>query len=115
LFAAVFNSGAYFGPAVGGLVLAWLVSAAGWRATFLVCSAVGFVWLLAWMIWFRKPEEAGWLSAEERALILRAVDTPARWSMDLSAHAVSSMRTPCRFTARSDRPGTRRPESAWRC
>jgi len=74
LFAAVFNSGAYFGPAVGGLVLAWLVSAAGWRVTFLVCSAVGFFWLLAWMIWFRKPEEASWLSAEERALILRERD-----------------------------------------
>jgi len=74
LFAAVFNSGAYFGPAVGGLVLAWLVSAAGWRVTFLVCAAVGFVWLLPWMIWFRKPEEASWLSAEERALILRERD-----------------------------------------
>jgi MFS family permease len=74
LFAAVFNSGAYFGPAVGGLVLASLVSAVGWRVTFLVCSAVGFVWLLAWMIWFRKPEEANWLGAEERALILRERD-----------------------------------------
>jgi MFS family permease len=78
LFAAVFNSGAYFGPAVGGLVLAWLVSAAGWRVTFLVCAAVGFIWLLAWMIWFRKPEEASWLGAEERALILRERDGGAK-------------------------------------
>jgi ACS family glucarate transporter-like MFS transporter len=71
LFAAIFNGGAYFGPAIGGLVLAWLVSAVGWRTTFLICAAIGFVWLLAWMIWFRKPEEASWLSDEERALILR--------------------------------------------
>jgi MFS family permease len=71
LFAAFFNSGAYFGPAIGGLVLAWLVSAAGWRATFLICAALGFLWLVAWMIWFRKPEEASWLSDEERAFILR--------------------------------------------
>ncbi len=71
LFAAIFNGGAYFGPAIGGLVLAWLVSAAGWRMTFLICAAIGFLWLLAWMIWFRKPEEAGWLSDEERAFILR--------------------------------------------
>lgn len=78
LFAAVFNSGAYFGPAIGGLVLASLVSAAGWRATFLVCAAIGFVWLLAWMIWFRKPEEVSWLSAEERAFILRERDGGAR-------------------------------------
>ena len=71
LFAAIFNAGAYFGPAIGGLVLAWLVSVAGWRATFLVCATMGFIWLVAWMVWFRKPEEATWLSDEERALILR--------------------------------------------
>jgi ACS family glucarate transporter-like MFS transporter len=71
LFAAIFNGGAYFGPALGGLVLAGLVSQLGWRTTFLICAALGFVWLLAWLIWFRKPEEASWLSEEERAFILR--------------------------------------------
>ena len=71
LFAAIFNSGAYFGPAVGGLVLTWLVATAGWRAAFFVCAAIGFVWLAAWLIWFRQPEQAGWLSSEERAMILR--------------------------------------------
>jgi MFS family permease len=71
LFAAVFNGGAYFGPAIGGLVLASLVSAVGWRVTFLICAAIGLVWLLAWMIWFRKPEEVSWLTDEERAFILR--------------------------------------------
>jgi MFS family permease len=70
LFAAIFNSGAYFGPAVGGLVLTWLVATAGWRAAFFVCSAIGFVWLGAWLIWFRLPEQASWLSNEERAMIL---------------------------------------------
>jgi MFS family permease len=71
LFAAIFNSGAYFGPAVGGLVLTWLVSTAGWRTAFFVCSAIGFVWLAAWLIWYRQPERASWLSSEERAMILR--------------------------------------------
>jgi MFS family permease len=71
LFTAIFNGGAYFGPAIGGLVLAGLVGAVGWRMTFLICAAIGFVWLLAWMIWFRKPEEVSWLSDEERAFIVR--------------------------------------------
>jgi MFS family permease len=71
LFAAIFNSGAYFGPAVGGLVLTWLVATAGWRTAFFVCAAIGFVWLVAWLIWFRQPEQASWLSNEERAMILR--------------------------------------------
>jgi MFS family permease len=74
LFATIFNSGAYFGPAVGGLVLTWLVSAAGWRSAFFVCAVLGFVWLAAWLIWFRLPEQASWLSKEERDLILRERD-----------------------------------------
>ena len=71
LCAAIFNGGAYFGPAVGGLVLSSLVASAGWRTAFFVCAAIGFVWLAAWLIWFRLPEQASWLSSEERAMILR--------------------------------------------
>ncbi len=48
-----------------------LVSAAGWRATFYVCGAIGFVWLAAWLIWFRQPEQAIWLGDDERQMILR--------------------------------------------
>src|ERR1700721_2599450 len=34
-------------------------------------AGIGFVWLGAWLIWFRLPEKASWLSSEERAMILR--------------------------------------------
>jgi MFS family permease len=73
-FTTVFNSGAYFGPAIGGLLLTSLVAASGWRSAFFLCAAVGFIWLAAWLIWFRQPEQASWLNAEERALILRERD-----------------------------------------
>src|SRR6201994_2572855 len=42
LFAAIFNGGAYFGPAVGGLVLAWLFRVAGGGTPFSVFRAGGF-------------------------------------------------------------------------
>ncbi|MGI4955057.1 MAG: MFS transporter [Janthinobacterium lividum] len=74
LFTTVFNSGAYFGPAVGSLTLATLIGFAGWRAAFYVCGAIGFVWLAAWLVWFRKPSEASWLDAEERAMLMRDCD-----------------------------------------
>jgi MFS family permease len=78
LFTTVFNSGAYFGPAIGGLVLAWLVDLAGWRSAFFACGAIGFCWLAAWLVWFRQPEQATWLTTEERTLILneRSVTAP---------------------------------------
>ncbi len=71
LVTTIFNSGAYFGPAIGGLVLGALISVWGWRVTFYACGAVGFVWLAAWLIWFRQPERVSWLSEEERQMILR--------------------------------------------
>ena len=70
LFTTIFNSGAYFGPAIGGLVLAWVAAEAGWRATFYLSGGIGFIWLAAWLIWFRRPEHARWLTAEERTHIL---------------------------------------------
>ena len=75
LFTTIFNSGAYFGPAVGSLGLAALVSAAGWRSAFFLCGAIGFVWLVAWLAWFRNPAEAAWLGVAERDMLMR--DCPA--------------------------------------
>jgi len=69
--AAVFNTGSYAGPALGALLIAWLMSVAGWRMAFFGAGAVGIVWVLAWLTWFRAPEQAGFLGAGERVLILR--------------------------------------------
>jgi MFS family permease len=71
LFTTVFNSGAYFGPAVGSITLAWLAAEYGWRSAFYACGIIGFIWLAAWLIWFRQPEQTSWLGEEERAFILR--------------------------------------------
>jgi MFS family permease len=68
---AVFNSGAYFGPAIGSIILSALVAFAGWRAAFYVCGAVGFVWLAFWLAAYRTPERAAWLDPSERQMILR--------------------------------------------
>lgn len=78
LASTIFNGGAYFGPAVGGVALASLVAVAGWRSGFYACGAIGFIWLAAWLVWFRQPEQVGWLAAEERRMILRErADTQA--------------------------------------
>ncbi len=89
LFTTVFNSGAYFGPAVGSLTLATLVGYTGWRAAFYVCGAIGFIWLAAWLVWFRKPAEAAWLGTEERAMLVRdcapaSPGTAARGSLGIA-------------------------------
>jgi ACS family glucarate transporter-like MFS transporter len=71
LATVVFNSGGYAGPAIGALLVAAAVSVFGWRGGFFTAGAIGFVWLGIWLSWFRRPEDAGHLSEQERATILR--------------------------------------------
>jgi ACS family glucarate transporter-like MFS transporter len=71
----IFNSGAYFGPALGAVGLSWLVSVAGWRWSFAICGLVGFVWLAFWLVFFRTPEKARWLPEAERRIIERDRET----------------------------------------
>jgi len=67
---ATYNSGAYAGPALGSIVAAALVTAYGWRTAFVVLGGIGFVWLAAWLVWFRDPAQAKWLGEGEREKIL---------------------------------------------
>jgi len=70
LITTLFNGGSTAGPAVGALLTSLLISLFNWRTTFVLLGALGFVWLVAWMIWFRQPESARWLSEAERTRIL---------------------------------------------
>jgi ACS family glucarate transporter-like MFS transporter len=74
---AMFNSGSYAGPAICSLLLGALVAIVGWRWSFVVAGGIGFLWLAAWMIWFKSPEEASWLGEDERAKIIAERQSPA--------------------------------------
>ncbi|HET6306186.1 MAG TPA: MFS transporter [Rhodopila sp.] len=69
-FTALFNSGAVAGPAIGAVLMGWLVSTFQWRIAFVVLGGIGLVWLALWLIWFGQPERVTWLSARERDKIL---------------------------------------------
>lgn len=74
LVTTLFNGGSSAGPALGALVTAALVEAAGWRTTFVVLGIIGYVWLAAWWFWYAEPERATWLSEDERRTILAGRD-----------------------------------------
>lgn len=68
---SMFNSGSYAGPAICSVLLGALVAAFGWRLSFVIAGAIGFVWLGAWLIFFNTPEKARWLKSGEREMIIR--------------------------------------------
>ncbi len=66
----VWSAGSFLGPALGAVVTASIASAWGWRAAFIFLGALGFVWLACNLIWFDRPENVSWLSADERKKII---------------------------------------------
>jgi ACS family glucarate transporter-like MFS transporter len=71
---AIFGAGSAAGPAIGAVTISYLVGAYGWRTGFVVAGAVGFIWVLAWVLVFDRPEKVRWLGSVEREKILRERD-----------------------------------------
>lgn len=65
----IFNSGANVGAILAPLSVPWIESHYGWEAAFLIVGAVGFIWLIFWLIFYEKPEEQNRMSKEELAYI----------------------------------------------
>ena len=68
------NSGSYFGPALGTFLLSGVVALTNWRTGFIVASLLCFVWLAAWLVWYKKPEKAKYIGEKERQFILSRRD-----------------------------------------
>lgn len=66
---AVFNAGAFAGPALSALIVGYLIQVVGWRLAFVGAAAIGFVWLVLWRRWYGPPESVSWLSSQEREVI----------------------------------------------
>ncbi|TAA27168.1 MFS transporter [Pseudoxanthomonas winnipegensis] len=66
----IFNAGASVGAIVSAPLIAVLFLWLGWRGTFVLVGALGFVWLLPWLIVYRAgPDQHPWVSEAERVLI----------------------------------------------
>lgn len=66
----LFNSGSVAGPAIGALLMGWLLTVMEWRGAFITLGILGFIWLAAWLIWYGLPEKVRWLPTAERQKIL---------------------------------------------
>lgn len=74
-FSGLLNAGQLAGPAVGAVVAAYLVSAAGWRTSFFILGGFGVLVGLVWFAIYSKPEASRWLAGDERDHILATRDT----------------------------------------
>lgn len=67
----IFNAGASVGAIVSPPLVALLYVFIGWKATFVAIGALGFVWVVPWLILYKSgPDSHPWITEEERNYIL---------------------------------------------
>lgn len=67
--AGLFNSGSTVGAITAPLIVAALTLSFGWRSAFLVTGALGFIWVIFWLMYYKRPEDHPRLSKEELEFI----------------------------------------------
>src|SRR6202158_1791525 len=65
LATGIFNAGTSIGAMLTPVVVPWINARWGWRGAFIGIGALGFVWLVFWLLIYRKPEEHPHLSKAE--------------------------------------------------
>lgn len=65
----IFNSGCNVGAVLAPLLVPWMALRWGWPAPFVALGALGFVWLVAWLMFYDSPEKSRRVSPEELAYI----------------------------------------------
>lgn len=65
LATGLFNAGTSVGVVVALLLVPWILNHYGWQEVFWITGALGFVWLIFWLIFYDIPEQQKRLSAAE--------------------------------------------------
>jgi ACS family hexuronate transporter-like MFS transporter len=74
LATGLFNAGTSIGVVVALILVPWILSHYGWQEVFWITGALGFVWLVFWLIFYDIPVQQKRLSAEELDYILSGQD-----------------------------------------
>ena len=74
----LFNAGANVGAIITPLLVPWLVLMFGWRMAFYVTGVLGIVWVIAWWLMYRHPEQHPRVTPEELAWIRQDPPDPAK-------------------------------------
>jgi MFS transporter, ACS family, hexuronate transporter len=70
LATGLFNAGTSVGVVVALLLVPWILSSYGWQEVFWITGALGFVWLIFWLIFYDIPSQQKRLSTQEYEYIM---------------------------------------------
>ena len=65
LATGLFNAGTSFGVVAALLLVPWILNNYGWQEVFWITGALGFVWLIFWLVFYDIPAQQKRLTTEE--------------------------------------------------
>lgn len=74
LATGLFNAGTSVGVVAALLIAPWILTHYGWQEVFWITGALGFLWLVLWLIYYQVPEKQHRLSNKELQYILAGQD-----------------------------------------
>lgn len=75
LATGIFNAGTSIGVVLALLIVPLILNYFGWQEVFWITGALGFVWLIFWLIFYEVPSKQKRLSPEEYAFIKNGQET----------------------------------------
>lgn len=85
LATGVFNSGTSIGVVLALLIVPWILSNYSWHEVFWITGSLGFLWLIAWLIFYEVPARQKRLTSEEFTLITNGQKTEEERGKEKSA------------------------------
>src|SRR6185503_14445210 len=56
LAGGLFNSGTVIGAFLAPPLIVWIATHFGWRMAFVLPSALGLIWIMPWLAWYREKQ-----------------------------------------------------------
>jgi len=71
---SIFNAGATVGALVAPITIPIIAVKFGWEMAFIIIGALGFLWMGAWVFFYKKPDENPYVNKTELAYIQQDQD-----------------------------------------
>lgn len=65
LATGIFNAGTNLGAVLTPLLVPWIATVLGWRWAFFITGALGFAWIVLWLLVYRSPDQHPHCSQQE--------------------------------------------------
>jgi MFS transporter, ACS family, hexuronate transporter len=77
LSTGIFNAGTNIGAIITPLIVPWIATHLGWRWAFLLTGALGFAWLILWLLLYRTPQQHSYCTKSELEYIQSDLAVPS--------------------------------------